>query len=205
VFGTDEGGDMGTRPRTPRGRTSALDILTAAEKGQVLDQLLADRPELRELAEDIAVRQMSGDDRAMVADEVESALRYLDIEEVNGKAGYRSGIGYVHPGEAADEILDEALQPFLDDLARRGELGMTAAAVESAVGILCGLYQCRDGESETLLEYSPDYAGERALDVVDRCAKLGVELPVDELLELIPEWSGILPAVGKARKTPATR
>jgi hypothetical protein len=52
-------------------------------------------------------------------------------------------VGYVDPGQAADEILDEALQPFLDDPARRGELGMMPAAVELAVGILQGLYRCR--------------------------------------------------------------
>jgi hypothetical protein len=31
----------------------------------------------------------------------------------------RPGRGYVHPAEAADEILDEVLQLFLDDLQRR--------------------------------------------------------------------------------------
>jgi hypothetical protein len=86
---------------------------------------------------------MSAEDRDVVADHVESALRGLDIEELNGRAGYWPGSGYVDPGEAADEILDEALQLFLDDLARGGELGMRPAAVELAVGILRGLYRCR--------------------------------------------------------------
>jgi hypothetical protein len=64
---------------------------------------------------------------------------------------------------------------------------------ELAVGILCGLYACREAGSESLLEYSPDYAIERAADVVSRCAKLGVELPVvDDLLDIVPEWSGLV-------------
>jgi len=194
----------GVRQRTPARRTSALDALTAAEKGELLDELLAARPQLREQAEALAARHMSDEDRVRVADDVESALRYLDIEELNGRAGYRPGVGYVDPGEAANEILDEALQPFLDDLARRAELGMTAAAVELAVGIVCGLYQCRDGGSESLLEYSPDYPIERAANVVDRCAKLGIDLPVGHLSESIPEWSRILPptpACGERRNT----
>jgi hypothetical protein len=96
------------------------------------------------------------------------------------------------PAEAADEILDEALRPFLDDLQRRDGLGMRSAAVELAAGILLGLYNCRHGNSETLLEYSPDYAAECASGVVSDCARLGIELPAVELLDLMPEWSTML-------------
>ncbi|MGH3788902.1 MAG: hypothetical protein ACRDRG_20660, partial [Pseudonocardiaceae bacterium] len=90
------------------------------------------------------------------------------------------------------EILDEALEPFLHDLERRAALGMRTAAVELAAGILLGLYECRDGGSETLLEYSPDYAAERAAQVVDQCAKLSIELPSAELSDLVPLWSTML-------------
>lgn len=172
---------------------SALGALSAHEKATVLDALLAARPDLRKLAETYAARLMSDEARSAVAGDVEDALRGLDIEELNGQAGYRPGRGYVDPGEAADEILDEALNPFLGDIERRAKLGMRSAAVELAAGILLGLYECRDGGSETLLEYSPDYAAERAADVVSRCAKLGIELPAAELLDLLPEWSTIMP------------
>src|SRR5439155_5899042 len=44
--------------------------------------------------------------------------------------------------------------------------------------------------SETLLEYyCPDYAAERASGVVSDCARLGIELPTAELLDLMPAWS----------------
>jgi hypothetical protein len=169
-----------------------LDTLSAAEKATVLDELLAARPDLRERAEAYAVQLMTDAGRSAVADDVEGALQGLDIEELNTRAGYRPGRGYVHPAEAADEILDEALQPFLDDLQRRVGLGMRSAAVELAAGILLGLCNCRHGNSETLLEYSPDYAAERASGVVSDCARLGIELPTVELLDLMPEWSALL-------------
>jgi hypothetical protein len=91
----------------------------------------------------------------------------------------------------ADEILDEALQPFLDDLQRRAKIGMRSAAVELAAGILLGLYECRDGGTE-LLEYSPDYAGERASEVSEMCQELGIDLPGAELLDLMPDWGTVL-------------
>jgi len=174
--------------RTP----STLATLSSDEKALLLDQMLANRPDLRELAETYAASLLSGEDRSAVADDVEDALQGRDIEELNGQAGYRPGRGYVDPGEAADEILDEALGPFLEDLERRARLGMSSAAAELAAGILLGLYRCREGGSETLLEYSPDYSAERAADLVSQCAKLGIELPSAELRDLMPQWGTIL-------------
>jgi len=135
---------------------------------------------------------MSREDSFAVARDVEDALQGRDIDELNGHAGYQPGRGYVHPIEAADELLDAALEPFRHDLERRAALGMRTAAVELAMGILLGLYECRDGGCETLLEYSPDYAAERAAQVVDQCAKVGIELRTAELLDLVPEWSTML-------------
>jgi hypothetical protein len=174
------------------GKRPALDALSATEKATVLDELLAARPDLREPAEAHAAQLIQEADLAAVADDVESALRWLDIDELNTRAGHRPGVGYVDPAEAADEILDEALQPFLDDLHRRVGLGMGSAATEVAAGILLGLYKCREGGSETLLEYAPDYAAERASVVVSDCAKLGIELPAAELLDLMPGWCDLL-------------
>jgi hypothetical protein len=157
-----------------------------------LTELLTARPDLRELAETRAAQLMSTEDRDTVAAAVTDALLGLDIMELNGRAGYQPGRGYVHAAEAAGKILDEALEPFVRDLERRAALDMTSAATELAVGILLGLYECRDGGSETLLEHSPDFAVERAAHVTAQCAKLRVALPREELLDLLPEWDGIV-------------
>lgn len=169
-------------------RSPAVNALTAAEKGELLDALLTARPDLRGQAEELATRLLSGVDPIGVANDVESALKFVEIDELNGRAGHRPGIGYVHPVDAAAEILDELLQPFLDDLQRHARLGMTAAAVDIAVGILHGLHRCRDGGSESLLEYSPDFADERAAQVVRQCRALEVDLPVDDLLDALTGW-----------------
>src|SRR6516225_775131 len=161
------GANRGTQVGDKR---SALDALSAAEKAAVLDELLAARPDLRQQAEACAAQLLTGAGRSAVADDVEDALQGLGIEELDTRAGYRPGRGYVHPAEAADEILDEVLQPFLDDLQRRAGFGMRSAAVELAAGIMLGLYNCRHGNSETLLEYFPDsIQGRHRGQPADRC------------------------------------
>ena len=49
--------------------------------------------------------------------------------------------------------------------------------------ILHGLHRCRDGGSESLLEYSPDFADERAAEVVRQCRALAVDIPVDDFCQ----------------------
>jgi hypothetical protein len=46
--------------------------------------------------------------------------------------------------------------------------------------------------TETMLEYSPDYAAERASAVMDQCAKLGIDLPRTEPVDLMPAWNTVL-------------
>ena len=92
----------------------------------------------------------------------------------------------------ADDV-EDALQGLdIEELNTRAGFGMRSAAVELAAGIMLGLYNCRHGNSETLLEYCPDYAAERASGVMSDCARLGIELPAAELLDLMPEWTAML-------------
>lgn len=131
-------------------RSPALNALTAAEKGELLDALLTTRPDLREQAEELATQQLSGVDPKGVA-----------------------------------------------DLQRHAQPGMTAAAAEMAVGILHGLHRCRDGGSESLLEYAPDFADERAAELVRQCRALSVDLPVDDLVDALTGWEPLFVTEGR--------
>jgi hypothetical protein len=175
---------------------SALNALTAAGGGELLDTLLTARPALRKQAEELAIRRHAAMYIADVADDVESDLRSPGIDGLNGRSGYRPDMGYVHPVEPAGEVLGEVLQPYLDDLQRHLKLGMATAAVDLAVAILHGLHRCRDYASESLLEYSPDYADERAAEVVRRCHGATVDLPLDDLAEILTGWESLLRRCG---------
>lgn len=43
-----------------------------------------------------------------------------------------------------------------------------------------------------LIDYCPDYPDERAAQVLGQCARLRVELPVDDLLHATLQWGGLL-------------
>jgi hypothetical protein len=46
--------------------------------------------------------------------------------------------GYVEPTEAAWELVEEAVMPFIEDIKRRVEAGQQEAALNTCVGVILG-------------------------------------------------------------------
>lgn len=167
----------------------ALAALDAAEKGAVLDELLRVRAELQVVAEAIARRQLGDATEEAVAEEVAWHLKAIPMQELSSRSGPQPW-GYVEPSEAAWEILEETVEPWLEDVARLAGLGLGEAAYATGVGVLVGLYQCRDDEdSDRLLSWALDFPEERASAAVAALRKAGVEVPASELERLVPEWA----------------
>lgn len=103
--------------------------------------------------------------------------------------GRVQGRGYVHENEAASEILEELLQPELDDLSRRAALGLHDAAGQLALGLLRGLANCHeDVDGGTVLAYAgPDMSDDLAWSVRDTPTKAGLKLPDEVLEDLSPD------------------
>jgi hypothetical protein len=161
--------------------TSVLEKLDGHECSQVLTELLASRPELRGDAERIALALLADVDVDDVAESIEEELRAADLDQLASRAGRVRGRGYVHENEAAAEILEELLQPALDDLARRASLGLGDAAARMGLGLLSGLSRCRDDvEMGTVLAYAgPDMIDELVRSVELVMTKANVRLPAD--------------------------
>ena len=73
--------------------------------------------ELRSEAEAIARAMLAEISPFSVADDVENAVLQFDSDDLNSRAGNHSW-GYVEPSEAAQELLDEAVEPFAGDMKR---------------------------------------------------------------------------------------
>lgn len=168
-----------SRPRPPT--TPALDRLTTDERGQLLGELLVAHPELAAEAERLAVARLATVDADEVAEDIEWTLREADTDQLSYRAGRVRGRGYVHENEAASEILQELLQPELDDLVRRAALGLHDAARQMALGLLRGLVNCQHNvEAGTVLAYAgPDVTGDLAWSVRDKLVEANLDLPED--------------------------
>ena len=100
-----------------------------------------------------------------VAQDVHDRIVGIGLDALSGRAGKYSW-GCVEPGEAATELMDESIQDLVDDMKRKAELGLPLAAQVVCAGIVQGLYQARDTNSDGALGWAPDFPGEHADYVV---------------------------------------
>jgi hypothetical protein len=180
------------------GARPLLERLKPDEAARVRRRLLEAHPDLSSEAEEMArllLHQVTYED---VARQIEDEIRALDYDDLDARAG-RHEWGYVEPAEAACEILEEAMQPYLDDMKRHLELGLEAEALEILKGMMLGCYRLSERKGGEVLEWAPDFPGEaagNALEVYlgadepkirksDRKERLA--LPPD-FLSLVPKW-----------------
>ncbi len=124
----DEAGNSSGDASRRVGRPLLLERLKPAEAEAVLHRLLEAHPDRRSEAERIARSLLHETGFEAVAAEVEEAVRALGLEDLNDRTG-RHEWGYVEPTEAAWELLEETVEPFVDDIKRHIELGLEAEAL----------------------------------------------------------------------------
>ena len=136
-----------------------------------------------------------------MACEVEDALKSLDQDDLKSHSG-RHSLGYTDPSEAAEELLQEAMDPYLEDMKRRMELGLEAEALEICKGILLSLYSVRDQKTDSGVEWAPNFLDQTAADTaLAWCADGAKKGPVHRERALFlqefakedtPEWEALI-------------
>ena len=75
-----------------------------------------------------------------VADDVLEEIANLEISDMSSRSG-RQPFGFVGPEEAAGDMLEEVIAPFVDRIERCAAMGLHEAALELCRGVLLGLYR----------------------------------------------------------------
>ena len=198
------GRTMKPRKGTTPKNASILDRLAPAEAQTVLHRLLAAHEDLRPEAEQAARGLLGEVSFESVANDVESALHGLDLDDLGSRAGRHSG-GYTSPTEAAWELLHEAAEPFVSDMKRQIELGLDVEALEICKGILLGLYRIRGSSGDEFLGWAEDFPSEAADEAVSTWGERGVknrarptrarnrlEFPQEFVNEHLPDWDDLI-------------
>ena len=100
-----------TRRKAPAKSAPAglLERLSPQEAVELLKQLLEKHPELRPEAERLGTSYMSSTSVEDIAEDVQARITNIDLDALNGRAGKHSW-GYVEPGDAAVELLEESIE-----------------------------------------------------------------------------------------------
>ncbi len=146
-------------------KQKTLDRLKGDEAAALLRVLLERHPNLATEVEDLAASVIGDVSIEDIADTVEDEVRSLDLEDLNSRAG-RHAYGYVEPTQAAWDLVEETVMPFLEDIKRRAEAGQQAAALNTCVGVVLGLYRLRNNDNDPFLGWAVDSPDEMAGEAV---------------------------------------
>ncbi len=196
-----------SRKNTKKKR-SFVEQLEPGESRELLQRLLDAHPELRKEAERMARGLLGEAAFDSIAEEVQYDVESVSLEDLNSRAG-RHEWGYTEPTEAAWELLQEAVDPYLDDMQRYIDLKLEKEALEICKGIILGLYRIRANESGEVLGWAPDFPAEHAGWVLERWTR-GTDKPGRAALDKnrrrprfprrfvdnhVPEWDNLINTV----------
>ena len=147
-----------------------IQSLNPNEAARVLKGLLDEDPLLTKKTYDMAVKVAGNVDAETVRGQVFSALDRLGMDDLNGRAG-RTQYGYVEPDEAAWELFEEALNPFIDEMRKNQRRALPATAKAYCIGTIEGLLYYRDNSRSDLRDWLEDAPGEYIDTVVEEWKK----------------------------------
>jgi len=125
-----------------------INKLTAEQALKIVKRLGRKGGKLREAVLTETMNVLTEIDLDETADEVVAVLESIDVQDCWDRSG-SSRYGYTSPDEAATEIIEEELQPFIDQVDRYHEMGLPAQEAVYCMGVVLGMYRYeRESESE---------------------------------------------------------
>jgi hypothetical protein len=176
-----------------------LSCLDPHELAEVMHQILIRHPDLKDEANIIANGLLDAISVEAVSEEVTDLILGVGLGVLGNRAGKRPW-GYVEPGEAAWEVLEESIEGIQNDMKRRMKVGLELSAEKLCQGIVIGLYNAKEAKCDGALAWAPDFPAEAAAQSVSDLMELyprnrrraaakriivGVEEQAEEWLEML--------------------
>ena len=170
-----------------------LSKLTGEQALQVLERIVADDAGLARKIKVEAKRLLTAVGVDETADEVFDALDAIAVEDCWDRAG-SSRDGYTSPEDAAVELIEEELQPFVEQAKRYHELDMLKQERDYCAGVILGLYRYEKESKSEFRNWSEDLpldsAGWLRDEWRERTADKAMRNTMDDFIrERCPDWA----------------
>ncbi|MCP4361066.1 MAG: hypothetical protein GY796_23915 [Chloroflexi bacterium] len=116
-----------------------INNLSPEDAFAILQQLAADDEKLADEIASLALAYLSNVDAEEITVGLLAELESLTPEEVWDRAG-NTRYGYVETGEAAEQLIQEALDPYLEEMRKYHITGLDWEARQMCIGLLMGFY-----------------------------------------------------------------
>ena len=147
-----------------------LKSLNINEAAEVLETLLDDHPDLLKKAYDVAVKVTTDVDADEIAISVYQSLNSLDVEDLYSRSG-KTRYGYVEPCEEAYVMLEEAIDPFINEMMKNQQRELPAISKTFCIGIINGLRRYAKESRTDFSEYIEEDANDYVYTVVEEWKK----------------------------------
>lgn len=147
-----------------------LSKLTGEQAFDVLQRLAAGKGAVAEAVLAEARRVLAAVDVDEIANEVFAQLDGIDVQDCWDRAGRHRG-GYTAPEEAAEQLIEDVFQPFVDQVERYHSMGMAKQEQDYCMGVILGTYRYEKESKSEFKDWCVDMPAECAGCLLDEWRK----------------------------------
>jgi len=172
-----------------------IEQLSPQDALAILEILANSDDQLAKRIAEVAMEHLREVNTEDISADVYYELEFLAVEDVWEKAG-PSRDGYQGTDEVADEMIDDVLQPYREELSRYQKLNMLEEATYVCMGIIAGLYQFDQESASEFKNWAVDLPASYARDTLGKWYTKRVSPEaVDEMMSFIknelPNWESL--------------
>ncbi len=148
------------------GKANILEQISPGDALAILKILANDDKSIQNKIEQLAKKYLSAINVEDISDDVYSELDCLNVDDLWDSSGETS-YGYIEPHERASEMIEESIEPYLDELKKYRNIPMPNEEKIYCMGILKGLYKYKKEASGEFYDWATDMPMEVFASVLD--------------------------------------